>query len=657
MGDHPEFSANVKRYGREEPLAERRPLRAGSLSVVLENGDLRYIRLDGSLVVLRLYGAVRDRNWETIEPRFLAYEVDERDDAFEVRYTAEAVSDDLDFVWQGRLTGTPQGTITAVFDGEARSTFLKNRIGWCVLHPMGLAGLPAETETPDGPVAGTFPVAIAPWQPFFDMQAISHPTPSGSRVTIRFEGDLFEMEDQRNWTDASYKTYSTPLRLPYPVEMEAGQHVTQTVTIEATSGSGVRTERDSTAPDGIAVRVRDEVVSRMPAIGLEQPASGQPLQEREIDLLQAFRTGHLRVSLDVTGDEWQNALGRAADDAAALGVPIELEIVAGDGGEGLDALFRTVQELKAPLARMFVFPSSGFTTTGPVLQEAIVERDRAGIGAPVGGGSRAYFTELNRAAGSLPLGSLEVLGYAFNPQVHAFDNASLVETLRAQAETVRSARAIAPNLTLALGPITLKPRFNPNATEPELMPAAGQLPSTVDPRQPSLFAAAWTVGSLANLAPTSVEALTYFQTVGWRGLIERSDHPLRIAGFHSWPGMVFPIYHVLADAAGLTGGDVLACETSDALAVEALAVRFDGRLVVLLANLQDTPVEVTLSLPMQGPVHIRTLDETTFELAAAEPERFRREHRQAAAEGDATVALLPYGVATITIDETADSVE
>ena len=45
------------------------------------------------------------------------------------------------------------------------------------------------------------------------MQSISHGTPGGGEIVIRFEGDLFEMEDQRNWTDASYKTYSTPLRI------------------------------------------------------------------------------------------------------------------------------------------------------------------------------------------------------------------------------------------------------------------------------------------------------------------------------------------------------------------------------------------------------------------------------------------------------------
>ena len=86
--------------------------------------------------------------------------------------------------------------------------------------PSDLAGTPARTETPEGPVEGVFLDFISPHQPFFDMLSISHPAGNGAEATIRFEGDLFEMEDQHNWTDASYKTYSTPLRIPYPVEVD-----------------------------------------------------------------------------------------------------------------------------------------------------------------------------------------------------------------------------------------------------------------------------------------------------------------------------------------------------------------------------------------------------------------------------------------------------
>jgi D-apionolactonase len=39
------------------------------------------------------------------------------------------------------------------------------------------------------------------------------------------------MEDQRNWTDASFKTYSTPLELPFPVEVAAGERIFQRVVL------------------------------------------------------------------------------------------------------------------------------------------------------------------------------------------------------------------------------------------------------------------------------------------------------------------------------------------------------------------------------------------------------------------------------------------
>ena len=52
-------------------------------------------------------------------------------------------------------------------------------------------------------------------------------------------GDVFEMEDQRNWSDASYKTYVRPLSLPWPYVMEQGVVNRQSVelSIERNQGS------------------------------------------------------------------------------------------------------------------------------------------------------------------------------------------------------------------------------------------------------------------------------------------------------------------------------------------------------------------------------------------------------------------------------------
>lgn len=642
----PAFSANVLRYGREDPQPERRQLRAGPLTATLEGGDLRHVRLAGAPVVLRLYGAIRDRNWNTIEPRFTRFEVqDNGADGFRVSYTAECVGGDVDFAWEGEFAGTADGVITATFDGEARKPFLRNRIGWCVLHPLEVAGQPAETETPVGRFSGAFPDAISPHQPFFDMRSISHPTGNGGRVTIRFEGDLFEMEDQRNWTDASFKTYSTPLRLQYPVEVRPGERIRQVVTIEGAAPEGATA---AAATPAVSIRVGPEAAGKMPPVGLGAASHGKPLTGNDLGRLAAMHLGHLRLELKLTEDGWRDKFALVAGEAAALNLPLEIAAVAGDDGEGIDDLFRALADGAVPLARVLVFPTTGWTTTGAVLAAALAARDAAGVGAPVGGGSRTFFTEFNRAQETMPLAAMEIVGFPMNPTVHAIDNASVAETILAQPANVESAKLIAPGKPVAVGPVTLRMPFNPNATGPEPAPEPGQLPSSVDERQPSLFGAAWTVGSVGALSRSGVAALTYFQTNGWRGVMEREDHPLRVPGFHSWPGMAFPVYHVLADLAQFSGGDVLPVESDDPLAVGVAAARLEGRVRALVANIGNDPLRVALTLPVRGDLSLRRLDETTVVAAGADPATYRESADTLPHDyGTFELDLAPYATVTI----------
>src|SRR5271165_7268089 len=74
-----------------------------------------------------------------------------------------------------------------------------------------------------------FPRVISPSQPVFDIRALSHEVASGLWATCRMEGDAFEMEDQRNWTDASYKTYVRPLALPWGYTLVNGSRHEQSV--------------------------------------------------------------------------------------------------------------------------------------------------------------------------------------------------------------------------------------------------------------------------------------------------------------------------------------------------------------------------------------------------------------------------------------------
>src|SRR4051812_40953000 len=152
---------NVLRYGVDEPLSQQIPLRAGPLRLVFENGDLRYVTLGEREVLRRVYVAVRDRNWDTIPLRLSNLQVRQQNDAFNVSFDARHTQGEVDFAWRGTLMGDADGTVRCVMDGEVMHTFLRSRIGWCVLHPGDVGGAPYRVEHDDGSSeAGNLPALV-----------------------------------------------------------------------------------------------------------------------------------------------------------------------------------------------------------------------------------------------------------------------------------------------------------------------------------------------------------------------------------------------------------------------------------------------------------------------------------------------------------------
>ncbi len=56
------LSQNALYYGKEDLLPEQIRLRAGPLSLIYEQGDLRYIKLGDREVLRWVYVAIRDHN-------------------------------------------------------------------------------------------------------------------------------------------------------------------------------------------------------------------------------------------------------------------------------------------------------------------------------------------------------------------------------------------------------------------------------------------------------------------------------------------------------------------------------------------------------------------------------------------------------------------
>jgi hypothetical protein len=525
---------------------------------------------------------------------------------------------------------------------------MRNRIGFCVLHPAACAGAPCRVEYTDGTTQeSSFPHYIQPDAPFENMKSIAHEVQPHLWAKVVFSGDVFEMEDQRNWIDASFKTFCTPLRLQYPVKIEHGTKVSQSVALQIEGASTAQVlPCKAVREQPLQFVIGDSVVRTLPPLGLGMASHNQPLTERELQRLRALHLSHLRVDLPLANSEYSHTLKRASDEAQALGVNLEVALFLTDNAYAeLYDLLAQLHELKPPLGSWLVFHTSEKSTSEKWVELARERLQVYDATVPIGAGTNAYFTELNR--GRPPVQVLDFISYSVNPQVHAFDNASLVETLETLPATVQSARQFCDNLPICISPITLKPRFNVAATGPESEPAPGELPAPVDARQMSLSGAAWTLGAIARLAHSEAAQLTFYETTGWRGVME-TERGAASTNFPSLPGTVFPLYHVLVDVGEFAGAQVLASTHSDALKLEGLVLRKEGQTCVLLANLSATDQEIKVQ-NILGPIEMRVLDETNAESAMREPEAFRASAGEeiGAVDGRLHLKLKAYAVARI----------
>lgn len=633
---------NLLYYGSPEPLPAKTTLRAGPLTLSYEAGSVRYLRFGDREVLRQIYVALRDHNWGTIPGVLSDVRIDARADRFAVSYTSEHRQGAVHFIWRGAITGAPDGTIVFKMDGEALSTFKRNRIGFCILHPMDCASLACMVEEVDSTITtSAFPDSISPSQPFFNLRAITHEIVPGLRAEVRMEGDTFEMEDQRNWTDASFKTYCTPLSEPFPVTVEAGARVSQQITLRL---HGVI--------PAIAVSARPltftlgDAARPLPAIGLGTASHGQPLTLREIELLRALRPAYLRVDVRLDRAGWLPALEQAAHESTVLDASLEVALhIPPEGEAALKQLRGLLDTLKPTVARWLVFGAHEKSTSATTLNLARAQLAGWDPSVPFGAGTNAFFAELNRQRP--PLDAADFVAYSLNPTVHAVDNDSLIETLAAQAQTVISARAFSGDLPIAITPVTFRMRWNPGATGPEPELAIDELPPQVDVRQLSLLGAGWTASSIKYLAEAGAGTLTYFETTGWRGLLEAEQGSPVPERFPSVPGGAFPLYHIFAALAAFRGGEVVYSCSSDCLRIDGLAVRHDGKVRILIANLTGAPQTVTLP-DVRGAWALKLLDAGSAEQAIREPAAYQA-MPGAPVQGDDALhlTLAPYSTACL----------
>lgn len=246
-GNMSTYASQALIYGTSTAEPDRQTFDLGDMSLLWQEGSIRRLCYQETEIVRGISAVIRDRNWGTHHPLTVAswHYLNKNDltleHTFQIREGDVAtgkcwINGSLEVI----LTDL---TINITLVLHALEDFTTCRSGLSVLLPLhGVVGAPIDVVHTDGHLeSGHFPDRISPSQPFVAIRSLHYAPTATVAVGLEFTGDIFEMEDQRNWSDASFKVYNRPLAWPTPYNLKAGQRIEQRLTVWAlpkTTGGG-----------------------------------------------------------------------------------------------------------------------------------------------------------------------------------------------------------------------------------------------------------------------------------------------------------------------------------------------------------------------------------------------------------------------------------
>ena len=591
-------------------------LKAGRLSLYYQHGNIRYISDGRNEIIRMIYSAFRDKEWLNISPVIKSERVQRGSDNFRIEYKCSYGSEEPLFQAVYIIEGKADNTISFSFEGEALTSFEKNRLGFCILHPVKeCSGKPCELIHSKGSrEILSFPGLICPDQPFLDMIAMKWKT-EDSECLLEFTGDIFETEDQRNWTDASYKTYCTPQSLPSPLKVKSGQKISQKVELKVTEKKNLSSVIVDPA---IRISFDDREHLSLPEIGVGRSTRTNPLLEHEAEVLKLLRADHYRYDIYLFEQDWKIKADTALREARMLSCKTELAVFFDDNYKyQTDSIIEWIADRKPEISVIILLHKTAYVSPADLVKYATPLFRQEIPSARISCGTNANFAQLNSERPSEP--AFDLLTYSIHPQEHASDNLTLIENLEAQKYTVESAAAFSDGKGIWVSPVNLQRRFNANIENFETIVQGGALPYQVDSRIMSLFGACWTAGSIKYLSESGVKGITYFEAAGERGIMQ-GDYESRWPDvFKSGAGMIFPVFHFLKWVLEDKSYRVIRSHSSSPLKVDVFAKLKGNNIRFVLINYGHHFQNVTININTSK-LNSFTLETESFTAAASDSE-------------------------------------
>jgi len=470
---------------------------------------IRNVTYQGVQIIDLLYTAIRPWDWSTLDP-------DEHSEVVQIvgENCVVTITDLFASSMQGKtvLTLQPNGKFTVDYQLTGLGKFEINRWGVCFcLHTgdwMGATVKTSESEYKLAPEISPQRVIDGVTQGLFPASKNMHFVAKDKRsLKVSSTGKVLEAEDQRNWTDNTYKIYSGSLAEPRPFIIEKDLTWHQLVEFEVTVPSG-------STIDGSKIIAKD--IPSLPRIGLQFNTEALLPNDDLEKALFILDIDHIRVNEE-------SLTAQKIATISKSGLTLEAALLSSQ--QGVD-LVREIEHLNARVpagSRLLIHREGreivqfGDLPTNNSLNSFIP-------------GSDAYLVDLHR--NKYDFG--DSVSYSMVPTIHSSDPETIFKTLYTQRESIEFAKKfVAPQVSIS--PITFSTRGNPetghlrdNRINFAQLEMAAQIKN--------LSAAAWTLGSIFALASAGAYSGTWHELFGDYGVIYPEGSAIKFS----------PTFHALA---------------------------------------------------------------------------------------------------------------
>jgi hypothetical protein len=488
---------------------------------------IRNITYQGAQIIDLLYTAIRPWDWSTLDP-------EEHTENVEIsgENCIVTINDRINDSLHGKLVLTlqPNGKFTIDYQLTGLADFEINRWGVCFcLHTGDWMGSTVTASgntysllkeiSPqrviDGVTQGLFPASN-------DMHFVA---PDKRSLKVISTGKVLEAEDQRNWTDNTYKIYSGSLAEPRPFIIEKGAEWEQRVEFEVTPPAAL-------TPDGSKIIAKE--IAALPRIGVQ--FNGEPLLPSD-DLEKALfilDIDHIRINEESLSAQKIATVSKS-------GLALEAALLSPNSGDGL---LQEVEHLsnRVPAGSRLLIHREG---RGIVQTQDLPKNTSLNSYIP---GSDAYLVDLHRNEYNFG----DAVSYSMAPTVHSTDPETIFKTLYTQKESIEFAKKfVAPQVSVS--PITFSTRGNPETGHLRENRINFAQPAMAEQIK-ELSAAAWTLGSVFALASAGAYSGTWHELFGEHGVIYNEGSAIKFSPtFHALSALGAHHAHEITIATSLDG--------------------------------------------------------------------------------------------------------